>query len=576
MLDKLNAALNNNRRLSICVWVLYVVLLCFVSYYHQPWHDEGQAWLIARDDSLWQLITVTTHYEGHPPLWHICLMPFAKLGVPFELGLKSVNVCFCAIAMWFLIMKSPLPWYLRLTIPFSYFCFYQYGVVNRVYSLLMAAIMVAAYYYPQRHNKPYHLALTLAVMSGSQAYGMMLACGIALVWLWEILESSYKKCDNLFCALKASREIRALCLLFVMSLSFGLCILPREDTLFMSLAKRYNHFVKFVYLCTLVPGQIFFSNDLKDGLTDSQTVSFFLINLKKHLEVDFNMGLPGILILIQFLLSYVYGLFFIIGFAYMSYQEKMLKLFVVPMLCMSGLATYVHWNSHHIGIMACFFIFILWQLWKDKEKVDKMEISFRNSFTLASEYKAVRVGIVLCLCAIFGMNFWWSYKASLNNILYPTDFSKEISEFIKINNLTTRNIWLHTNSSDIDNNGNFYVHGGSGAINAYFDNNIFVNLNGGSKHAYYEYKKQPKDLYDTKMKKQSVPDFFVGKPPEDLIDIYPNVPTYVPIKKFKGYVLWKDGKSTNNDNSAIVLYIRQELLNEYPQFSAVNDDKKNN
>ena len=54
----------------------------------------------------------------------------------------------------------------------------------------MAAIFVAAYYYHQRMQKSFHLALTLVIMSGAQAYGMMIAIGIAIVWILEILKEN--------------------------------------------------------------------------------------------------------------------------------------------------------------------------------------------------------------------------------------------------------------------------------------------------------------------------------------------------------------------------------------------------
>src|SRR5574344_2971456 len=107
---KINTFLENNKKIAWLIWLFYVIFLCIVSYYHEPWHDEGQAWLIARDDSLWHLLTYTTHLEGHPPLWFMCLMPFAKMGMPFELGLKAVNIFFCSAAMYLLIKKSPLSW----------------------------------------------------------------------------------------------------------------------------------------------------------------------------------------------------------------------------------------------------------------------------------------------------------------------------------------------------------------------------------------------------------------------------------------------------------------------------------
>jgi hypothetical protein len=142
---------------------------------------------------LWQLLTVTTHYEGHPPLWYLMLMPFAKMGLPFEIGIKSINIFFASLATWFVLFKSPLPWYLRLFIPFSYFYFYQYGVINRSYSLLLATMMATAYYYPSRKQKPYILTVCLAIMSATMAYGMAIACGIALSWLCEIINALHIK-----------------------------------------------------------------------------------------------------------------------------------------------------------------------------------------------------------------------------------------------------------------------------------------------------------------------------------------------------------------------------------------------
>src|SRR5574344_2267888 len=196
--QKINAFLEHNKLLPVIIWILYVFLLCFISYYHEPWHDEGQAWLIARDDSLWHLITYTTHLEGHPPIWHLILMPFAKLGVPFELGIKAVNISFCASAMWLLIIKSPLAWYWRFFLPFSYFFFYQFGVINRTYSLLMFAMMLAAYFYPQKNNNPLQLVGALILLSGSQAYGMMIACGVACAWFVDIVCDT-KKDSGIIC-----------------------------------------------------------------------------------------------------------------------------------------------------------------------------------------------------------------------------------------------------------------------------------------------------------------------------------------------------------------------------------------
>ena len=61
------------------ILILYASAVLVIMYFHEPWFDEAQAWLIAQDASLVELLTSITHYEGHPPIWFLALMPFAKL-----------------------------------------------------------------------------------------------------------------------------------------------------------------------------------------------------------------------------------------------------------------------------------------------------------------------------------------------------------------------------------------------------------------------------------------------------------------------------------------------------------------
>ena len=59
----------------------YVALNLFFITRHVNWRDEAQAWLLARDLSPVQLFRQMS-YEGYPCLWHLLLMPLAKLGLP--------------------------------------------------------------------------------------------------------------------------------------------------------------------------------------------------------------------------------------------------------------------------------------------------------------------------------------------------------------------------------------------------------------------------------------------------------------------------------------------------------------
>lgn len=410
----------NKHKINLFIWLLYVVLLCYVSYYHGPWHDEGQAWLIARDDSLWQLLTVTTHYEGHPPLWHLCLMPWAKIGIPFSLGIKAVNIFFCAIAMWFLIACSPLPWYLRLALPFTYFFFYQFGVVDRVYSLLMLGIMLCAYYYPKRQQHPYKLALSLALAAGSQAYGMMFACGVALAWLAELWQREQINSKKIFLTFQQSGEAKALLLLFFLSFGFGLTIIPFKDTAFTSAGAKTGFVENMFYLFTVLPGQFLSSNSMQSS-TMSKSIEFFYINLQEYLKLVPSQGFYMALVAVNWVVSYTYGVLFNLFLLYMSLKEKKALLFLTPLLLMNILGSLVYWNLYHTGIWGCFYVFIIWQLWYDKEALDAIEQAVKQKFTYPWEYIFVKACLLCCCLIIFGINLSWTWEACKTNVLHDTN-----------------------------------------------------------------------------------------------------------------------------------------------------------
>ena len=52
----------------------------------------------------------------------------AKLGVPYEIGLKSINLACATLMIWLLEFKTKLPEPFKVILPFSYFLCYQYGV----------------------------------------------------------------------------------------------------------------------------------------------------------------------------------------------------------------------------------------------------------------------------------------------------------------------------------------------------------------------------------------------------------------------------------------------------------------
>ena len=132
-----------NKTAEIICFCLFIICTIFVSFYHEPWYDELQAWAISKD-TLYNILFVIPHYEGHPPLWHLILKIFSLLKINLEIGMRIPNFIFIYSAIWLLIFKSPFPKILKLILPFTYFLFYQYAVISRPYSIYCFAIFLAA------------------------------------------------------------------------------------------------------------------------------------------------------------------------------------------------------------------------------------------------------------------------------------------------------------------------------------------------------------------------------------------------------------------------------------------------
>lgn len=566
-LSQINNFFNTSKVLPLCIWLLYVIFLCVVSYYHEPWHDEGQAWLIARDDSLWHLITYTTHLEGHPPLWHLCLMPFAKLGVPFELGLKSVNIFFCAAAMWLLIVKSPLAWYWRFCLPFSYFVFYQFGIVNRTYSLLMFAIMLAAYYYPRKTEKPWPLACALILLSGAQAYGMMVACGIALAWFIAICKSAKDKCGKLQLSnLWQQQQCQALLLLLVVAAFFAYTMIPLRETSFTNIAStKRGVFWQNLFFCVFVmPGQLFCEMDFKDTVFD-ESFTFFWMNLHKYWDLNKAYGIYAYILVVQSLIKYFYGLMVQLVLGYVSFFMGLGWLFVLPEICFFSLASLVFLRTHHIGILACFYIFILWQIYAEPSaKLQLLQEHFQKMFTTIREYQVIRIFIYCIFAGILAINIKWSVKDSLVDIKTPYDMSRGVADFIRINKMQDLRFWVSWEYSDDGK----YVTMGAFDINAYFKKPFIENLNGGLNHyGFLEYRVWDKDVFDNNLKRMGPPDIYIGNMPTNMI--FKKLPEYVPIQKFEWYRLVKE----NVEAGQSFMYMRKDLLPWYPQLHELTKEE---
>jgi hypothetical protein len=154
---------------------------------HEPWWDEAQAWLIARDAPLDHLLTHEVRYEGHPPLWYLILAIPAKLGLPYW-WIKVAGLLGGITSAVLLLWGFPrVPIYIRILAPFALYIAYQYTIVARSYALILPLLLLIARMYDRRHERPGLFALWLILLSNVSVHGFAIACGLAALFLLDLI-----------------------------------------------------------------------------------------------------------------------------------------------------------------------------------------------------------------------------------------------------------------------------------------------------------------------------------------------------------------------------------------------------
>jgi hypothetical protein len=190
--------LSVRQRVTGLTFLLYASLLALVISRHEPWADEAQAWLMARDLSPFELFVRYLRYEGSPGLWHLLLMGPAKLGLPYcSMSILSGLIATGGILLF--LLRAKVPFLLRLLLPFSFILLYQYAVVARSYVLMPLLLFAIAAIYRDRTRRIGLFTLLLCLLANANLHGMLIALSLALLYAlearrrWRSLEAAARR-----------------------------------------------------------------------------------------------------------------------------------------------------------------------------------------------------------------------------------------------------------------------------------------------------------------------------------------------------------------------------------------------
>lgn len=461
---------HNARTLALLLaFVLYIAIIAIVMCFHEPWFDEAQSWLIARDSSLTDIISVRTHYEGHPPFWNLLLAIAAKNSVPYEFGIKGIQlVCASLLGAW-LIFKSPFKSASSLAtflIPFTYFACFQYGVTSRPYALLCLSLLVAAHYWNSADSKTssaWKLAISLMFMCLLSVYGIAFAAGFTIAWIWRVFSKNISKTLNFSSILHAIKATIASNLARL--ISWGLIAIFGAAN-----------------LALVWPAKNAFATraTIDGNSTIAKCFAFIFVMPSESMFTSFYGDISMRRMPFDFLPITICTIFSLVIWAFaikIAKRRKLLAVLVIPYLVLTIVAVR-YFTLHHAGLIFVFLLSILW-ISHIKEPLSTKDIpaifikvaiftksalakikptNLYQNKTKITENKAFKINLLISI--ILAPSLIWNAFACVNDILFDYSPSRAVAQYISSNHLQNKRFvasWLH-NDEQVDESGKVISH----------------------------------------------------------------------------------------------------------------------
>ncbi len=277
------------KAVNCILFLVYLFSVGIIAIHHEPWRDELNAWLIARDSAFTEIRDILRH-GGTPGLWYIILRPFARSGFPTE-TIQILNLIFVNAGILVLLFCSPFSWTLKLLFIASPFLAYEYPIVARSYGLSICFLFFVAWLFCKPQKSIYLILILLFLALQTNAHGFILANAMFF---------------SLIYTLKPTPKKRLIAIaVFLIGASFAIYqVIPPEDPQILSSPYDYPFFLApWIYLgWGLIP--IFTNCQISAAIVGVSSFIFFVILFYQNKEA-----------LIFYIASHL-GLWFLFIFVY--------------------------------------------------------------------------------------------------------------------------------------------------------------------------------------------------------------------------------------------------------------------
>ena len=453
--------------------------------------------------------------------------------------------------------------------------------------------------YRNRNERPGRYVVVLVLMCLALAYGLVIAGGLAVVWLWEIGNENWKKQEGqgngkedgrgkresrdgqgdrgaaglsirkLLRVYAADRRIWWLAVLLAAAVCVIWMIMPRADTyatVSTTTETIKNPFaVRFLYTLFVLPSDAVLTDIYSDHIILSQA---FLLPSALASGALIGMMIWGVLL-------------------YYGRKRRAVLLLVLPYGLFAAFSAAVYFSLHHIGIGLLYFCFWCWvsaesgdgagsvmQLCPSGGRVKEPDPSGEKcgGYGTVMSDRETSAGVVRCAAILsgtlaMGVSLFWTGAACKLDIEKNYAPGRNEAAFIREHHLDRYRMmsgWLIAYDEE-GNVRNTDINECSMAVNLspYFEDNLYFNFNGGRNDRNYIThrrlsEEETREQYE--IWRQAEPPQVLWMSP-DLMTAYEGTVSmrdYVLVYQGDAEQVWKAGA----DYLASSIYVRRDLLDE--------------
>ena len=201
----------------VVITALFLLINIYLITRHEAWRDESQAWTIVKNLSLIDVFR-TLPTEGHPCLWFLFIMPFAKLGLSFYC-FSFVSLALMTITLYLFLKNAPFSLFVKIVVLFSSIFLYYNPVVSRIYSLIALIIISIACLYKERFDRPIMYGLLIAALFQTHVVAFGLGIGLTIGLIIDFVRERKNK-----------KIFVSIALIFISFVLMVLEIMPRSSS----------------------------------------------------------------------------------------------------------------------------------------------------------------------------------------------------------------------------------------------------------------------------------------------------------------------------------------------------------